>query len=94
MLEDLLDDYNKDEDFVDIDKEEHSEKKTRMYYPRPNYWDSCWGRMLTRGDFSKDDTRDSKIFRRRFRVPHTLFLALLSYTKEWFPQDSQRNKYK
>lgn len=39
-----------------------------------------------RGDFADPDSRDSKRFRRRFRIPHKLYLALLDLANEWFSQ--------
>jgi len=49
------------------------------------YSNSCWGRFLRNGDFSSPSSKDSLLFRRRFRIPHSLFVQLLEETREWFP---------
>ena len=90
FLLDPIDSLNSEID-ADNDEEipmlkELLEKKSRAHYVRPGYWNSCWGRMLKLGDFSNIDSRESKRFRRRFRVPYTLYRSILHHVKDWFPQ--------
>ena len=54
LLEDLFDlNIRDDEESRDDDiyEDEVIDKILRTSYARPDYWESCWGRMLTRGDF-------------------------------------------
>ena len=59
--------------------------RTRKVYARENFKQSCWYLFLQR-DFSDLDSRNSKIFRNRFTVPHQLYQQLLLLAEEWFPQ--------
>ncbi len=55
----------------------------RRYYRRPDYWSSDWGNMLRRYQQDEDRkvyderSRKAKLFRRRFRVPFSVFVDLL-----------------
>ena len=42
--------------------------KFRRVFPRPNYRDSVWWRMLEKGDCKIPGSREYKLFRRRFGV--------------------------
>lgn len=47
----------------------------------PNYWDSAWGQLIRRLSSIVGgppiDSRDAKLFRRRFRVPWLVYVALV-----------------
>ena len=64
-------------------RDEHPKKRLRMsqpYGPRPDYMNSKWGKMIT---YDKDRMlaspicRESRNFRRRFRVPPRMFFDVL-----------------
>lgn len=50
---------------------------------RANYEDSVWGRMLRDPQLSVAGSPLQKIFMRRFRVPHAIFLKLVEWAKGW-----------
>jgi hypothetical protein len=52
-------------------------KRTRQTTPRPNYWESTWGKLLRDPNISNPMSSVSKKFRRRFRVPYKLFNEVL-----------------
>ena len=60
---------------------------TRTVVPRPDYKQSPWANMLRNQDLPDPTSRAAKRFRRRFRVPHVLFLTLVRRVIEegWFP---------
>ena len=61
---------------------------TRTVVPRPDYKQSPWANMLRNQDLLDPTSRAAKLFRRRFRVPHVLFLTLVVrrvVEEGWFP---------
>ena len=50
---------------------------------RVKYDDSVWGRMLRDPQLSVAGSPAQKIFMRRFRVPHPIFLKLVEWAKGW-----------
>jgi hypothetical protein len=52
-------------------------KKRRLSYPREDYNESCWSRMLLNPNIQVEDHRDGKLFRKRFRIPYTAFIKLV-----------------
>ncbi len=63
-------------------RKSQKQKQKRRHYTRPNYSDSCFGRMLARADCRDPSTRDGKLFRRRFRVPYPVFEEVLGLCNE------------
>lgn len=61
--------------------------KHRRVYERTDYNATPWG-MLARGNCSDLEHKDGKYFRRRFRVPYSLFTRLVSICRlyTWFPE--------
>ena len=60
-----------------------------------NLWKSGWGLMLRHPNIQNPNSREAKIFRRRFRVPYILFrdiLVPLCKNKQIFGVESYRNK--
>ena len=41
----------------------------RVCTPRPNYWNSPWGKMIKDGSWRDKTTKWGRKFRRRFRCP-------------------------
>lgn len=41
--------------------------------------------MLNCDEVSDAASRQGKLFRRRFRVPHSIYIEILDHAKEWFP---------
>jgi hypothetical protein len=76
---------------ADFDRHIDREIKKRKASPRPDYWNSVWGRML-----QTDSVRDAgnrkggKRFRRRFRVPFPIFeqIVELVRSQKWFAENS------
>ena len=50
---------------------------------RAKYEDSVWGTMLRDPQLSVAGSPVQKIFMRRFRVPHSIFLKLVEWAKGW-----------
>jgi hypothetical protein len=46
----------------------------------PSYGTSIWAIMLQNRELCDDNSREAKKFRQRFRIPHELFIRLLSWT--------------
>ena len=61
-------------------------KKTREVCERPKYWESCWGKMLKKEGINNPNSREGKLFRRRFRVPYSLYEGIVARARIWFPQ--------
>ena len=55
---------------------------------RPNYWASTWGVMLLQPELQIQGSHAWKTFMRRFRIPHSLFTRLVSWTKGWHEKNS------
>ena len=53
----------------------------RYEEPRPQYWDSTWGRMLKDPNLEDPNSRVAKLFRRRFRIPYSVFEFIVSQCK-------------
>lgn len=63
--------------------------KPRIYEGKPNYEASDWGRMLTNDRMKNPlDRKGGKLFRRRFRVPHPIFIKIVEMTRAagWFSE--------
>lgn len=63
--------------------------KFRKVEARPNYDQSCWGRMLAHPRTQNPvDRKGGMLFRRRFRVPFPLFQRIVEMTREknWFSE--------
>lgn len=81
------------EQFIDFDEDEDNIiNQTKRRRPggsnsrhRPVYEDSTWGKMLRdqHSELLLPESDAARIFRRRFRIPYTIFLELLGWTKEW-----------
>jgi hypothetical protein len=63
--------------------EEPAEKRSRKIYPRPNYKDSTWWRMLEHGACKDPNHREYAIFRRRFAVSFDTFARIVKDAREW-----------
>ena len=50
---------------------------------RPHYWASTWGVMLRDPELQTIGSDARKTFMRRFRVPHSIFIRLVDWTKGW-----------
>ena len=48
-------------------------KKRKRHTFKHDYWNSSWGRLIRSEDMNDPDSRDWKLFKRRFRVPFGLF---------------------
>ena len=61
---------------------------------RPDYWDSCWGRLLKEKNEQLEDldSSESAVFRRRFRVPYPIFLKIVDAAKARFPEKQDAAK--
>ena len=59
--------------------------------PRKDYWDSTWGRMLIRDKdrlLTQPQSKEAKLFRRRFRLPPKLFFEVfVKQIEEIFDHD-------
>ena len=55
---------------------------------RPNYWTRTWGLMLRDPELQKIGSDARKTFMRRFRVPHSIFICLVDWTKGWHQGNS------
>ena len=55
---------------------------------RPNYWTRTWGLMLRDPELQKIGSDARKTFMRRFRVPHSIFIRLVDWTKGWHEGNS------
>ena len=55
---------------------------------RPDYWSSLWGRMLiTQQDkLEVFNSEESKVFRRRFRIPYPVFVSIVDSARAKFPE--------
>ena len=62
-------------------------KRCRTVNPRPDYSASAWGTMLRDSRLKGPTFRQSKLFRRRFRMPYVCFLELVKLVnvQRWFP---------
>ena len=64
----------------------------RRVYFRPDYSQSAWAIMLeAKEELSNPSSRQSKSFRRRFRLPYPVFLHLVGLVRErrWFPMRTE-----
>lgn len=69
--------------------QEASEKvKTRCSESRTVYATTSWGLLLSRGYCKDIHHKDGKYFRRRFRVPYSLFERIVTICRQynWFPE--------
>jgi hypothetical protein len=67
----------------EVGEDGSSSKRPRFRYeePRPQYWDSTWGRMLKDPNLEDPNSRVAKLFRRRFRIPYPVFQFIVSQCK-------------
>ncbi|CAN0428721.1 unnamed protein product, partial [Pylaiella littoralis] len=62
-------------------------KRTRRILPRRDYKASFWWNMLASPGLGDPGSREAKVFRRRFRIPHKFFTEVVALVKakKWFP---------
>ncbi|CAM9508247.1 unnamed protein product [Pylaiella littoralis] len=62
-------------------------KRTRRVLPRRDYKASFWWNMLASPGLGDPGSREAKVFRRRFRIPHKFFTEVVALVKakKWFP---------
>lgn len=63
------------EDEIDDENDDHV-KRPRNVYVRPDYTQSAWAVMLRTEELNDPSSREFKAFRRRFRLPYSVFNAL------------------
>ena len=88
------DDSDDDEDIIMMmilmeentdSEDDHGESTAyRASYPRPDYHSSYWFKMLQDEKIQNPSTKEGLQFRRRFAVPHGVFLSLAASAKKWF----------
>ena len=66
-------------------------KVGRRIFDRPVYTSSTWWTMLSKGDCKVEGHPQNKVFRRRFRVPFSMFKSIVSEAREWVI--SEENKF-
>ena len=64
-----------------LDEDESDFKRTRQSFPRLNYDDSTWGRMLRDKQCHDPCHPDGAQFRRIFAVPYAMFSGLVHINK-------------
>jgi hypothetical protein len=69
--------------YLDGRSQPRQAKKMKLYH------ESNWGKMLKeeKEKLLDPDSKESKIFRNRFRVPYPIFLRLVQWTKSWYDKD-------
>ena len=72
--------------FCDVEAKE-LEIKGRKSYPRVDFTESTWFRMLRDDapELMDDASRKGKLFRRRFAVPCRMYVDFVEKAKVWFP---------
>ena len=60
-----------------------SERRYRRVFPRPDYKQSVWWKMLEKGDCKVLGTREYQLFRRRFGVGFGRFKTFCEAAREW-----------
>ena len=68
-----------------MNDEEQKQKKYRHSYPRPDYSESYWSKMLEKDDVADPTSRLGKQFRRRFGIPFALYQRIVTDAAVWFP---------
>ena len=65
----------------------------RLSRPRTDYRLSTWSLMLSnqKEELENPASRESKIFRNRFRVPYGMFKILLEWTHSWYSYHPTHN---
>ena len=63
-------------------------KKRKRNITEPNFWESQWGLLITNKNVRYPQSKEGKLFRRRFRLPYPLFQYLASLCKEFNIFDS------
>jgi hypothetical protein len=58
-------------------------KKARTIYERPVYKNSTWWTMLVKGECKIIGHPQSKLFRRRFAVPFSMFKNIVEEARSW-----------
>ena len=81
LFQELFDEFEPDSEDIDL---RQKQKKKRNIFKRPDYWESCWGRMLKRGDFANMDSRDSKNSEEGLECRIKIFLHLLNILKSGY----------
>ena len=77
--------------FVNEEEEEEEEllrdtnkrARVRRVYPRPDYTQSVWWRMMALGNCKIDGHRENKLFRRRFGVKWSRFVLIVEAARTW-----------
>lgn len=72
--------------FEDGEEDTPETKRRRCVGVRPDYNASTWGKMLRSTELGDHTSKTSRLFRRRFRIPHEFVLRLVAVVKEkrWF----------
>ena len=52
-------------------------KKSRISTKRVKYWSKGWGLMLLDPALKEPESKEAKLFRRRFRVTYSIFLYII-----------------
>jgi hypothetical protein len=65
-------------------------KVSRKLHDRPIHAHSKWWKMLEKGDCKMVGHAHNKLFRRRFRVPFSIFKDLGEEAGEWLAQNSKK----
>ena len=62
--------------------------KRRLCYEKLNYNTTNWALMLMAGRCKSPISKDARLFRRRFRVPHAIFQQIVRLTREkmWYKE--------
>lgn len=70
---------------------ETNQKRRHLVPERPNYEESSWGKMLQDPSLLEADSKAAKLFRRRFRLPYTMFRFIVSECRRnnLFPESSR-----
>ena len=59
-------------------------KRRRVREPRPDLWESDFGRILQSEDIMDPSSKSGRLFRNRYRVPYNLFQQMFKKWKKYF----------
>jgi len=66
-------------------------KKSRNTSKRVKYWSKGWGLMLLDPALKEPESREAKVFRRRFRVTYSIFLYIVDLCNQKSVFNTKRN---
>ena len=66
-----------------FDDDNQDQKRTRRHFPRTDYNNSTWGRMLRDKQCHDPTHPDGAQFRRRFAIPYSMFIEIYEEAKSW-----------